>query len=468
MVSLDVRPALRSLAAAAMLLTLIVVLTPRPAKAVEADADDAPLLQQVQEVLSRDGPFSPALLEPLTKLGLLYQEGKDHILALVTLERAVQVLRINHGLHSLDQVALHRQIIRIEEARGNDAGAWEREQHLLTLVRRHLDDLRAVPVLREIGDKQMAVLADVLAGKRPPQIQLGCFYQEWPSRDGGSCEAGSRKTVVQGMLAEAQRNYADAIGVLLRHGLLDSAELRELELKVLRGVDLLRARNHDTRSTYPVPMVPAYVGASSLEPWRSRMAPVAALAGWKLPYPQERSPESDASSHFIISHVEMMDPYQRGRQSLRRLYAYDAASSSPTLRKADAIAQLADWDLLHSHNGRALDIYATAYALLEESGAVEGPMAQIFSPPTPVVLPAFQPNPLVSEPRQATGHIDVAFEITQYGRGRAVEIRDAANASEEAQNRLVSVIKSNRFRPRATAGRFADATPVALRYYLNE
>ena len=197
----------------------------------------------------------------------------------------MQILRINNGLHSLDQVALARQLIRIEEARGNDPGAWEREQKLLTLVRRNLDDLRAVPVLREIADKQMDVLADVLAGKRPPQVLLGCFYQEWPNREGGSCNAGSRKTVVQGMLAEAQRNYADAIGVMLHHGLFDSDELRDLEIKVLRGVDLLRAQNHDGRSAYPVPMVPAYIGASSVEPWRSRMAPVVALADWELPYP---------------------------------------------------------------------------------------------------------------------------------------------------------------------------------------
>jgi hypothetical protein len=33
-------------------------------------------------------------------------------------------------------------------------------------------------------------------------------------------------------------------------------------------------------------------------------------------------------------------------------------------------------------------------------------------------------------------------------------------------DRLVLLIKSSRFRPRVTNGRFADATPVVLRYYL--
>jgi hypothetical protein len=460
----ELRRALKVIAAVATLLVPIVILTPGLTAAVEADGDDDRLLHQVQETLSREGPYSLALLDPLTALGLLYQASNDHVLALATLERAVQIVRMNSGLHSLDQVPLVVRLIGIEEERGNAAGAWDREQSLLTLVRRHLDDLRTVPLLRDIADKQMSVLAAVLAGKHPPQVVLGCFYQDWPILNGGSCNAGTRKTVVQGMLGEAQRNYADAIGVMLHNGLFDSDELRELELKILRGVDLLRSRN----TSNPIPMVPSYVGVANLEPWRSRMAPVIALANWDLPAaPQGR--ENAANSHFVIRHVEMMDPYQRGRQSLQRLYAYGAASSSPQRAQADAVVQLADWDLLHSHNGQAVGAYAAAYAMLEEAGAPEASIAQLFAPPLPVVLPAFQPNPLApDEARSATGHIDVAFEITQYGRARGIEIRDAANAGGDALGRLISLVKSNRFRPRATAGQFADATPVLLRYYLYE
>jgi hypothetical protein len=449
--------------AAVTLIVLLVVLAPRLSLAGERDAEDDRLLVQVQEILSRDGAYSLALLEPLTRLGRLYQESDDYALALATLERAVQVLRINRGLYSLDQVPLLRQIIRIEEVRGNDAGAWELEQKLLALVRRHLDDIRTVPVLRDIADKQMEVLARVLDGKRPPQVLLGCFYQQWPNRDGGSCHAGSRSTVVQGMLAEAQRNYADAIGVMLRYGQYASEELRNLELQMLHGVDLLRSLNYETRG-YPVPMVPPQVGAAVFEPWRSRIAPVAALAAWQ---PTPDSVEGEAL-HSLQRHASMMDPYQRGRQSLLRLYEYGAASSSPP-RQAEAMVQLADWDLLHSRNGQALDSYVKTLAALQADGVSQASIDELFAPAVPVVLPAFEPNPLIqTEVRAATGHIDVAFEITKYGRARAIEIRDAADASGAAQHRLIAVLKGNRFRPRATAGEFAEATPVLLRYHLYE
>ncbi|HUQ53786.1 MAG TPA: hypothetical protein VM692_16270 [Gammaproteobacteria bacterium] len=446
------------------LLALVVFLLPGRSTAAGL-ADE--LQDQVQEILSRDGPYSQRLLEPLTTLGLHYQESNDLLLALATLERAVQIVRINSGLHTLEQVPLTRQLIRIEEARGNDTGAWQREQKLLTLLRRHLDDLQTVPVLREIADKQMEVLNAVLAGARPVQVLLGCFYQEWPHQDSADCHSGSRKTVIQGMLAEAQRNYADAIGVLLQHGLYASDELRDLELRVLRGVDLLRTRNEDPSFGYPVPMVPPYLNTASIEPWRSRIAPVAALAEWQPP--QHRALAEHIAQGVSSRQVEMMSPYQRGRQSLERIYEYGAASSSPSLSQADAIVQLADWDLLHSHNGQALQSYTAAYAMLEQAGTAPASIAQLFSPEMPVVLPAFQPNPLLSnETRPPTGHIDVAFEITQYGRGREIEVRDAANATAEETERLVSLIKSNRFRPRLTDGHLAAAAPVVLRYYVYE
>jgi hypothetical protein len=400
---------------------------------------------------------------------MLYQEGQDYALALVTLERAQHVVRVNNGLHSMDQVPLIRQLIRIEEARGNHEGAWDRQQDLLKLLRRHPDDVRTVPVLREIADKQMDVLASVLAGQRPPEVVLGCFYKQWPSQADGSCEAGSRSTVVQGMLGEAQRTYLEAIAVMLRRGLYDSEDLRALEMQVLRGVDLMRSRYQRGPTVRPVPMAPAYMGAASIEPWRSRMAAVVQLAEWELPYPSEPSLQAEDDGHVFTKHVHIMDPYHRGLQSLRRLYAYGAASSDSSAEQAEAVAQLADWDLLYSHNGRAIESYEVAHEMLVRAGASAASIERIFAPATPVVLPSFQPNPLErDETRAATGYIDVAFELTKYGRSRAVEILDAANADHAAKQDLMALIRTNRYRPRLTDGVFADATPVRIRYYLYE
>jgi len=420
------------------------------------------LLDQVQAILAQEGPRSVALLEPLTRLSLQYQEQGDPALALVTIERALDVLRVNNGLHTLDQVPLLMQRIRNEEERHNDAGAWETEQELLTLLRRHLDDLRTVPILREIADRQMRALHEYLEFKNPPELFLGCFYQVWSTADGSGCDSGSRQTVVQGMLAEAQRNYADAIGVLLRHGLYGSAELRELEMDLLHGVYLFRSL-YEGRNEPPAPMIPPLRGITDVEPWRGRVAPIRALANWN-------EPRDDAASRALeTTQARLMLSYYRGRQSLRRLYLYDKASTGSAVLLAEAIAQIADWDLLYSQNGSAVRGYEVAHAMLRDARVPAASIERLFAPTTPVVLPAFERSPFArNETSDVTGHVDVAFEITQYGRARAVEILGSANASDAEIDRVVDLISSNRFRPRAMDGQFGAASRVVVHYALHD
>lgn len=448
----------------AAVLLVVLAAHDQVAAAVDAGADrEQQLLDRVQAILARDGAYSTSLLAPLTELGLLYQDGDQHGLALVAIERALQVVRVNDGLHTLDQVPLLMQKLRSEEARYNDAAVWELEQDVLALLRRHPDDLRTAAMLREIANRQMDTLHEYLDGQRPPEVVYGCFYKEWPSAGEGGCTAGSRQTVVRGMLAEAQRNYADAITVMLRHGLYND-ELNELERELLGGVNLFRLL-YETRSESSAVLIPGVFGAMRMEPWRSRMAPVIALATWDLPLFSVGSRDEVAIESLGTSQPHLMRPYYRGRLSLLRLHAYAVASSSPPLAQASAVAQVADWDLLYSRNGLAVEAYEAAYAMLRNAGVPTESIDKLFSPSTPVVLPAFEPNPLArGETQPETGHIDVAFTITKYGRGRDVEIREAVNATEAAQAGLVTLIKQSRFRPRPMAGRFGVDSLVAVRY----
>jgi hypothetical protein len=474
MVSLAARHALRT--------TLALAAFAAPFLAAGLDAPDyaeqqRQFLDKIQAIQSQGGPYSPELLEQLNGLILLYRENGDQTLALVAIEQALQVMRANSGLYTLEQVPLIWQRIEAEEARGNDAEVWDLEQELLTLVRRYPDDLRAAPILREMADRQMAVLDRVLEGETPPQVRYGCFYKPWPTDDSGSCDGGNRTEVVRGMLAEAQRNYADAIAILLRNEAYSSDELRELEMELLRGADLIRTEYDDdrrgitgsrilTRDEIPLPLVPGAGYSEIREPWRSRTAPVRELAMWEFPY-ESGSDQENFLHESEARERRLRDPYHRGRQSLRRLYSYGAVTEGPPFRQATAIALMADWDLLYSYHAFAVEGYELARAMLQRAHEPETSTTQLFEPATPVVLPAFRPNPLTrDETRPSTGHIDVAFTITKYGRGRDLEIRNVSNATEAAQHELVVLLKNSRFRPRLTDGAFADESPVAFRYYL--
>jgi hypothetical protein len=471
---------LRSAVHAAFVFAAIAVAEPcRAALDVAAfDERQRQILAEIEDIEHRDGPYSPALLDALERLLVLYREGEDHAFALVVIERALQVVRANSGLHSLEQAPLLMRRLESEEALGDDAAAWKTEQELLALARRHPRDLQAVTVLRTIGDRQMEALGRVLdTNEIPPRVLLGCYYQLPSLMFEGTCpRAGSRKIVVQAMLADAGRSYAEAITVLLRNEAYASETLHELEMELVRGAQLIRERyEHEGRITgtrirndVSVPLVPWGAAVKYVEPWRGRVAPIIELAEWELPSAGTGSREE----HFLTTpeprEAQFRTPYHRGRQSLRRLYSYGIAASSPPAARAAALVAIADWDLMFSNNARAVEGYTLAYDLLREAGdAHETRVAELFAPAVPVVLPAFEPNPLArDEARVATGYIDVAFSISQYGRARDVEIVAATNAADSAQKELVTLLRTSRFRPRLADGRFAGPSRVQVRHYL--
>ncbi len=449
-----------ALKAAALLASAVLIAPCRAALDSAAfDAEQSRILEQLEQIQSRDGPYAPALLDELKQLIVLYRENDSPSLALVTIERALQVVRANSGLYSLEQVPLLWQRIESEEALNNHAEAWDVEQELLTLVRRYPDDAQAAPVLRRVADRRMRVLGQLaVAGKIPPQVFFGCYYDKYrPS--GTECSgSGSRTTAVQGVLADAGRNYADAIAVLLRNQAYGSDELRELERELVRGVALMG----------DLPLAPRWILARTLEPWRSRLAPIEALEAWQLPSEPVGTPVADYLNRPDSLEERFRMPYNRGRQSLRRLYSYELAASSSAVARAAALVALADWDLWFSHNALALEGYALAQSLLEEQGAGDAATAELFAPELPVVLPSFEPNPLArDEARAAVGHIDVTFSITKYGGVRDVKIRDMTNADSADRAELMSLLRVRRFRPRPVDGRFTSA-PVAVRYYVYE
>jgi hypothetical protein len=362
------------------------------------------LLDAIQWLQSEEGPYALTLLDPFKTLSLLYRDSGDYRLAIAASQRALQVVRANHGLRSLEQAPLIREQILSQRAIGNTEAAWELEEELLTLAERHPDDLRTVAILRELGDRRMDILRRYLDGTFPPEIYLGCYYDPIPYDDFGSCHSGSRRQVVYSLLSNAWSHYSAAIDVLLRNDRYDSAALGELE--------------------------------------REMIASAYAFGGYGV-----------------------------GRASLRRLFDYQIATGAPFLEQVEALVQLADWDLVFvDQRGVPLGLYEIAYEQLKQHGADQESIDRLFTPEIPIVLPTFLPNPLAArEPSDASGYIDVAFQVTKFGKSRSIEILDAtANATNDDKHELEKLIARSRFRPMLTDGQFLRTEPIVVRYYLGE
>ena len=390
MVSSGVRQALKLVAA----IVALAAQAAAPPYAVAADAER-------QRAAPRNDPRDPFARRRIFRRSTRTADGADRCSIKKkrttrsprsSIERARQVVRVNNGLHTLEQVPLIKQLFRIEEARGNHAAAWDLEQELLTLVRRYPDDLRTVPVLHEIADRQMDVLATYLAGEsRRSSISAASTNRGRRAirslRFGQPARPWCRECSPRRNETTRTRSRS-----CFATGFTTARSCASSSMKLLRGVDMVRTVYDDDPRREALPLRQVLLGTT-----RDRAVaqphgadPRARELG--LPYPSAGSQDDGRAREARIT-----DPYHRGRQSLRRLYAYDAASSRPPLSQADAVVQMADWDLLYSHHGRAIEGYALVRACCERAGVADASIEQLFSPPIPVVLPAFQPNPLARD-----------------------------------------------------------------------
>ena len=446
--------------------------TQSPTGRLPADDDSKRITDEISAAQAAGGPRSPDLIDPLTELAGLFALEGEHALATAALEEARHLVRANYGLYTLEQADLMDQALEHQRALGNSAMVRALEEELFDLAERHPDDLRTVAIHRDIGERRMDLLRRFLAHEYPPEIypDFGLF-------------SVSPDAVVMELLSEAQIHYADAVAVLLRNGLYSSDQLRNLEMEIVRAADLVRQRNRlDTRSIAPGARRMDHAGLGGGNKYavgrRIRGGEYVSVAEelltrtntlWDLA--ASESSEEAKERRYRADRID--NQYELARESYRRLidYAEEVSESAPADGAArrsllEAYLQLADWDLVHSANGVALDEYAQVHEMLEATGVAEPLIAEIFAPPIPIVLPTFLANPL--ETPTSARYIDVGFELTKYGESRRIEILGAAtNVSDAEKDALESLLMSSRFRPRVTDGELATSS-IRLRYYLTE
>ena len=374
---------------------------------------------EVAAVEAREGPSSAALIAPLTALSLRYEEAGATVRSAETTRRAVEIVRYDEQLYTLDQATVIRQLIQSAESLGDHAAAWDLEQQLLRLGQRYPDDSRTAQILRDSADRRMDVLERYGDGESPPEIVLGCYYADVPLRqpaDGPgrsvnahgtrakSCTSGDPERARQNVLDEAQTYYSQAVNIIVRNERYASSELQALFTAIIE-------------SSYRY-------GNPSL-----------------------------------------------ARRSLSNLLAYQNAIGEPWLARIDTLVQIADWDLLYGNSRdtseAALAKYEEAYELLNEKEIGQESIDRIFSPPIPRRLPTMFGNPLITQEAGSIGYVDIGFEVDKYGRSSRARVLDATDNSDRAvEKRLVQLVERSRFRPRIVEGRIADSGPIVVRYYL--
>jgi TonB family protein len=369
-------------------------------------------LDSISELQRNHGAFDEQIGEQLTGIGLVYRNLGRHPEALTALNRALHINRVNHGLHSLDQIPILEQIIATNDAL-SDWSALDQNYHFLYWIYRRnygADNPRLLPVLDRIGFWHLNTFS----------------RSQFPDAFGHLLSA---VTMFQNAIAIIEASY----------GPYDQRQLNPLLGIILVNFQLKTA----LQSSYMGLTDPDFFDANS------RMY-------------DERNVRD-----FLIA-----DAYRRGKSALEKVM--DIYEKNPEFKPVNhgmALIQMGDWNLLFDRRSTANKFYTMAYAKLAAGGLSAGEINRIFEQPRS--LPAL-PVPLQEQnesetPANEASYVLAKFDVTKSGRTKNIEIVESMPVDNELlQQRALDTIRETRFRPRLEDGQPVDANDINIRYVFHD
>lgn len=312
----DMRRVSKTIAGMCVLLALCVPSTTLSQLAAQEKIEG--LLQAVAEIESRDGANSEQLIEPLTTLGRLYQDGGKPFQSAAAARRALDLTRVNEGLYTLEQAPLLRLQIGNAEAIGDPRSAWDIEQRLLALASRHPDDVRTARILRETADRRMDVLDRYSAGEQPPEIELGCYY------GAESCKAGEKDVAKRHLLFEAQALYSQAVNVLMRSEHYPGDEIQSLLVNLVGNT---YRYGNPRLGKHSLVFLLNWQNANA-RPWPERIETLVEIADWELFH--SKSGEDDERALNEYRHVYELLTEEGPQELLEQLFSPETPIVLPT------------------------------------------------------------------------------------------------------------------------------------------
>lgn len=400
-------------------------------------------LESSDEYEAEEGPYSSELRENLHTLGKLYQQQGDHDEAISHLERALNIMRVNNGLKTLDQVPLLKDLAESYKVRERFSKADETRERIVELYQANHgpDAVEVVPAMAELGEWNIqAFLARSSVVKNVPRVDASGIIN--PNHY--TPEVKTVRDTPLFKLAQAQSNYSEALKLLVDKKAFDNPHLLDLE--------------HQLRTTYLL----------SFHRYSILYEPDFYLT-------RKRSKTGSLLDQNPIE-KRNSEEYKKGQKSLERSFSYIVHSEKTTVRDlATTMLEEADWDLLFARKVKAANRYQEVYDYFNNNPDLDKLASKFLHPEIPVVLPTYLPPPNSREkmgiPDDAEidyfGYFDVSFVINKFGKARNVRILGkGGQLTDNMEFRLKQYLNKVLFRPRFTEDGEPDTREVSYRYYV--
>jgi len=402
---------------------------------IDPDASPERYQREIGEIEAEYGAFHPGLGEQLYGLGRAYEQTGRLDEAKSAYERALQIVRVNQGLHSAAQADLVERLIAVNSGLGDFERLHDLHHYKAWLAVRNVE----LPI--------EARIADLVSVARWHLDNYRVDLESPPFEHLRAAESHFEKVVELG-----------------------TPVTEKTEADVFRALDGLAIAAYEMAHV-------ARTGGSI----RGSGVSTASL---------NASREVDE----IEVRLRIMDAaYRSGRDALER--GLELSSDLSPLGRAARTILAGDWQLMFGRRFGAQKRYKEAYAMLREAGFTDAEVDLLFDEPIPlpvsldgvesamgrVGMPsddAARGTAMSAIKREAPGneassdglpYVRTTFSVTRSGRVRSVRIVESQPAEDISMRReAIRRVRETPFRPRLVAGEPVRTEDVTWRLVFPE
>lgn len=380
--------------------------------------------EAIHETERNQGAYGDQLWQQLVGLAVAQQNAGLHLEAVTSLNQALHINRVNHGLHDLNQVPIIDLLIKSNNAL-SDWDALDQNYHYLYWLYRRVygtDDMRLLPVIDRVG-----------------LWHLNAY------------KLGESDNPFAHLLA-AQTMYTDAVSIIeTNQGMYNQGVIAPLNGIMLTNY-LIAVH---ASSTYDTEELRSSISISNRSYSRcDGFSYMRRNSYFDNCYGSLGTTEEEANRQELVS-----ISYRNGKKALQRmLEVYENNPALPAAEHALAYIRLGDWYMLFNRPSSGTSTYTKAYALLDDADAYA--KEKLFGAPRS--LPELQFTLMDdNEPGPVKKYVVISMDISETGKARNIQIIDSNPPDDK---HLILMARQNlryaRFRPR-----FENGEPVPTTGY---
>ena len=388
----------------------------------EIEQDIKKYQEAILETERTSGAYGAKLWEQLVGLATAQQNAGRYQAGVASLNQALHINRVNHGLHNIEQEPIINLLIKNNTALKDWKALEQNYQYLYWLYRRVYgeNDMRLLPVINRIG---LWHLKAYTTGKTAN-----------PFAD----------------LMTAQSMYNDAVHIIeINRGKNDPEMISPLNGIMLTNYLMAihaSGNNEGLRSSFSISNQP-FSRCDDFSFYRRN--PLFDDCSGSMGMNND---ERDRQQIIILS-------YQAGKRALTRsIDIYENNPALPAVEHALAYIRLGDWYMLFNRPSAANSEYTKAYAQLKNTDDMT--REKLFG--TPKQLPEVQYNPVAdNKPKADARYVLVSMDVSKNGRVRNIQVVESRPPDDKNLiNLATKSLRQTRFRPRIENGE-----PVATSGY---